>query len=267
MADRWLQGIFLGYRKSSSSYILGIDTGIATSRAVQRRPLENRWDLEAISQLKATPWSTMVRRDPEVYFEQEAPRDEPAVEVEPATNPHRLRLDLKDFTQHGFSANCRQCDHMQQHRSAKGGLQHTDTCRSRMMVEIGKSVAGQARLARCEERITEALARVVERSDLDDQRARRVGEPVANSAPLPTGPSTQPTAMDNAHDDMPNLAPVPTTAISDDVFSHDAAQEQQQNNDDDMDDQADGGMDVDNIDRVMLFEAEGDVRVAGCVIP
>jgi hypothetical protein len=55
VSERWLSGIFLGYKRSSNSYVIGVDEGIATSRAVQRRPLENRWELEAISQLKATP--------------------------------------------------------------------------------------------------------------------------------------------------------------------------------------------------------------------
>ena len=102
VGERWLPGLFVGYKKDSNSYIMATATGTVTSRAVQRRPLENRWDEGAISQLATTPWEQRPRRGPDVHFEQSAPRDEPAKQADAPSNPHRLRLDLKDFIEHGF---------------------------------------------------------------------------------------------------------------------------------------------------------------------
>ena len=150
VGDRLLQGIFLGYKKENSAYIIGTDGGTATSRATQRRPLENRWDEAAISQLATTPWQQRPRRGPEVHFEVEAPRDKPVPDDRAPTNPRRMRLNLSDFLEHGFSVGCRQCEYMQRHRIAKGRLAHTDTCRARLMAEMGKTVAGQLRLEQAE---------------------------------------------------------------------------------------------------------------------
>jgi len=183
VSERWLSGIFLGYKRSSNSYVIGVDEGIATSRAVQRRPLENRWEMEAISQLKAPPWSTRAKRDHEVHFEQEAPKDEP-VKDDMAINPRRLKLMYSDFVEHGFTGGCKLCDYMQQYKKTKGGLQHTETWRARMMAELGKTVAGQLRLERCEDRINEALARHVEREDTRQSKAQAAGEPIREPTQL-----------------------------------------------------------------------------------
>jgi hypothetical protein len=184
MSYRWLQGIFLGYRRENSSYVVGTDTGVAYSRALQRRPVENRWSEEAASRLSATPWKSRPQKGPEVIFQEEAPKDEPAGEDAPS-NPRQMKLMLNDFKLHGFSATCRQCQWMQQHGAARGGLQHSVTCRARMMSEIGKSVVGQLRLQKHEERVDEALARHIERSVQDEARAAQAGDPPSSSA----GPS------------------------------------------------------------------------------
>ena len=101
-------------------------------------------------------------------------------------NPRRLKLYMADFRTHGFTVSCKQCDYMQRNNATKPGLQHTETCRARLMTELGKSVAGQTRLENCEERITQALARHVEEADL----ARQVGAPVAADAPPTTDGKT-----------------------------------------------------------------------------
>jgi hypothetical protein len=124
ISDRWLPGIFLGYRRDSNSYVMATDEGIVISRATQRKPLENRWDEAAISGITATPWSTRTRRAAEVRFDTAVPSSEP--KADPLyLDPRRLKLELKDFQEHGFTAECRQCDYLQQHGRNKGGLQHT----------------------------------------------------------------------------------------------------------------------------------------------
>ena len=55
MGARWLEGIFLGFSRSSNSYLIATEGGITTARSLYRRPLENRWITDRISQVAATP--------------------------------------------------------------------------------------------------------------------------------------------------------------------------------------------------------------------
>ena len=73
-----------------------------------------------------------------------------------------MRLHLQDFKKHGFTEGCKQCRYMETHGKAQGGLAHSDTCRARMMHELGKTVLGQQRLEQAEARINQALAKHVE---------------------------------------------------------------------------------------------------------
>jgi len=76
MAPRWAQGVFMGYARDSNSYVISTDEGIRTSRALMRRPVENRWNIEAVAAVQCTPWS--LRPTPE----------DPGVRLEPGLERH-----------------------------------------------------------------------------------------------------------------------------------------------------------------------------------
>ena len=57
MSARWKLGVFLGYNRESNAYLLANDDGVVTSRAVMRRPIENRWRADLVESITATPWS------------------------------------------------------------------------------------------------------------------------------------------------------------------------------------------------------------------
>ena len=42
MGSRWLEGVFLGYSRSSNTYIVATVDGVANVRSIYRRPAENR---------------------------------------------------------------------------------------------------------------------------------------------------------------------------------------------------------------------------------
>ena len=63
------------FGKSSNSYVAGTDDGVAAARTIYRRPLENRWSVERITRLTATPWSTRGKSDATVSF-MDAPTEE-----------------------------------------------------------------------------------------------------------------------------------------------------------------------------------------------
>ena len=70
MTSRRGQGIFLGYSRDSNANVIGTSDGIATARAVERRPLEDRWNALAVSSIQATPLSRMTKPDVETVFPQ-----------------------------------------------------------------------------------------------------------------------------------------------------------------------------------------------------
>ena len=43
MRTRWLEGTFLGFGRSSNSYVIGTDDGVVAARTICRQPSENRF--------------------------------------------------------------------------------------------------------------------------------------------------------------------------------------------------------------------------------
>ena len=68
MTNRSELGIFLGYDHSSNQYVYATQSGIHMSRSVQRRPLQERWQLTKIAEIKATPWNLKETRERGVMF-------------------------------------------------------------------------------------------------------------------------------------------------------------------------------------------------------
>ena len=68
MGSRWLEGVFLGYSRSSNTYIVATVDGVVNVRSIYRRPAENRWSFERVARIAATPWSTRERPEVEVEF-------------------------------------------------------------------------------------------------------------------------------------------------------------------------------------------------------
>ena len=87
---------------------------------------------------------------------------------------------------------------MERHGKAGVGINHSETCRARMMHELNKTAVGQERLEKAEERISEALARYIEEADKD----------AAPPTPADATPATHPTAA-------PSEGPQPAEANED----------------------------------------------------
>ena len=62
MAPRLLEGTFLGYKRSANTYLVANhNADIVEPRAVQRRPIQERWSAEILTEISATPWSNRPR--------------------------------------------------------------------------------------------------------------------------------------------------------------------------------------------------------------
>ena len=134
MASRMLPGMFLGYSRLSSAYRIAVSTGeIVESRAIQRRPLEDRWKVEELKAVSATPWSLRSVEKPSVIdFGIEKEKHDLPSESAPIV-PRRLKITMGTLREFGYTDGCRQCDHIRAFGEVKGGIPHGERCRTRIV--------------------------------------------------------------------------------------------------------------------------------------
>ena len=102
MGTKWLEGTFLGFGRSSNSYMIGTDDGVVAARTIYRRPLENRWSVDRITRLVATPWSPGDKSDATATFK-DAPTEEEKGNKRIESVPKAFRINYSDIVQHGFT--------------------------------------------------------------------------------------------------------------------------------------------------------------------
>ena len=182
MGPRLRDGIFLGYKRSSNSYVVADERGnVVESRAVQRRPMEQRWDRASIESLTTTPWNLRETADAKrVELGEEAPKHDVAEDKVPV--PRRLKITMKLLRQLGTTDDCPQCEHVRQFNETKNGLAHTEKCRKRLVEALEQTEEGATKLANTEERINRGVARVIEESDARRESVRPSSEPLAHDA-------------------------------------------------------------------------------------
>ena len=100
MGARRNEGVFVGYNRSSNTFIVLTEDGKKSVRSINRYPEQTRWSAEAISKIKATPWSEREIADPEVRF-QEPVADRQGVEVAAQGALKRFRINAADLQAHG----------------------------------------------------------------------------------------------------------------------------------------------------------------------
>ena len=185
MGAQGREGVFLGYSRTSNTYIVGNSEGITKTRSITRRPLSERWRVDALAGIQATPWSIRDKAQARARFAEAAPVAGPTAETTAPRMPKRFRINQQDVMEHGYTENCQQCDHMQRYGRARAGGQHSNMCRERILKAIGESDAGRARLAAHEERTDRAFAEQIEHAD------RHQPEPAPAPAPVEFMPAGQ----------------------------------------------------------------------------
>ena len=158
MGTRWLEGTFLGYSRSSNTYVIATKDGVTTARSLYRRPMANRWNHERVAAIAATPWS--VREKP--VAAQLADNAEATTELteppQPGPMPQAFRIAYQDLVEHGFTRDCPQCEHNELHGKSRPGLSHTNPCRKRLLDALLTTPSGRQRLEAYEQRIDKAIA-------------------------------------------------------------------------------------------------------------
>ena len=164
MGTKWLEGIFLGFSRSSNSYTICTDDGVTHARSIYRRPLENRWVPDRTMSLTATPWLIRNKADVTASFPDVAGEEAPAPRrIE--SMPRAFRINYQDLVTHGFTDGCPQCEHNARHQTGKKGTTHTQACRQRMLDALMSTPEGRVRLEAFEERVDHAMADRIEAAE------------------------------------------------------------------------------------------------------
>ena len=158
MGSRWREGVFLGFNRSSNTYIVATSEGVANVRSLYRRPAANRLDFEAISKIAATPWSTRDKPEAEVRFQDPDGEHREAATRNICPVPKAFRINYADLTTYGFTKDCPQCDFNMLHQKSKPGQAHTAMCRRRILDAMMATPEGRRRLEVYEDKVDHAIA-------------------------------------------------------------------------------------------------------------
>ncbi len=161
---RWSDGVSVGYSRSSYTFIVMPEDGKKAVISISRYPEQTRWSAEAISKIKATPWSELEIADPEVRF-QEPVVDRQGVEVAAQGALKRFRINAADLQAHGCTDGCPQCGHIRRYGRGRAGGIHSDHFRERLLKAIGDTALGRQRLDDYDERVNRAMAEQIERAE------------------------------------------------------------------------------------------------------
>ena len=149
--------------------------GIRMARSLLRMPQPQKWLLEAIRAVSATPWSEHEAREPGVI--QHDPAIEPAVRPEEKiVQTRRVYIRQADLVKHGYTKNCPRCQHIMTHGANTGTMPHSEECRRRIMEEIGKTPEGRARIEKMAARSEQFLEDHARRQDAQADSSAQGGE-------------------------------------------------------------------------------------------
>ena len=183
MGTKWSDGVFLGYHRSSNSYLVCSDKGVTTCRSVARRPIEHRWCADTLSQVQATPWSLYAKPESEVRFHEPAPGGSSG-DVETAARPalRRMRINKADLDKYGYTAECPTCRHVELYGKSKPGTPHTETCRRRIIEAMSQDEVGKQRIAEYDLKVDREIAERIGEADRGRDRPAPA-EPAGSGAP------------------------------------------------------------------------------------
>ena len=160
-------GTYVGIDRRTGQYMLHTGEGMVYARTVFRLPEANKWDKDELAKIKATPWSLHTPKDPEVVFKEKKDveqQEETKSKITIARQPH---LKASDFVEYGLTRGCPKCDHEISYGPGRTGKPHSQACKLRMIAELAKTPAGQARIAAASERLDRTVRELGEQHRTD----------------------------------------------------------------------------------------------------
>ena len=196
--SRFRSGVFLGIDQRTGQYMIYGDDVVHLARTVTRVPESEKWQKDALANVKLTPYNMHVPTEPEVVF-REKPNEGNDVPVDRMQLARQLYLKPDDFLGEqgcGLTRGCPKCDYFLRHQQW-GTKPHSKTCRDRVTNEIAKTAAGKRRIAAATSRLDSTIA------DLGQQYREDVPQGELNGDVVADLPATT--------DDPPAFLPIPTS--------------------------------------------------------
>ena len=161
------EGVFLGYDRTNHTFTVSLEDGqLVSARSVTRRPERERWNAEALSNVRAIPTDRKTRQERErVKFQDGAVETGATAEAAPSRAAREMRIDRRDLEEHGYDGDCSQCKHILKYGKAQRGQTHTAQCRKRLIEAMSKTESGRIRIEANEERVTRTMAEQIEHGD------------------------------------------------------------------------------------------------------
>ena len=136
LEPRWMRGVYLGLDPDSLERICGTDKGCIASAQLRRVPEEERYDSQAISQVRGFPWKPIPDHESDglempagIAVIPDTPEhpSAPVVPVEHGVDvgPRRYYITSRDLEKYGYTQGCPACAAIRakKHRvSAEHGL-------------------------------------------------------------------------------------------------------------------------------------------------
>ena len=171
LSSTWEDGVYLGVRGRSGEIIVADGKGVWKTRSVQRKPIGDRWDARSADLVKDVPWRCREEdpnedgEKPEVIklSTEQVKAERETVET---TATRRVRIDKKDFEEHGYSARCPGCLAMLRGTTRQS---HSQECRNRME----KNIDGTQKAETAKRKLDEFLGDALEKEDRNRARKER----------------------------------------------------------------------------------------------
>ena len=104
-----------------------------------------KWDVEAVKGVAATPWSTHEPTVPKVIRLDKAEAEPPCEERAAAVRRLYIKQEYLDL--YGYTQHCPKCQSIIVHGSeARSNVPHSEQCRARIAAEVAKTEEGRERL-------------------------------------------------------------------------------------------------------------------------
>ena len=110
---KWMPGLWLGKPWGAITHRIWTGDRTIEAYAVQRRPRDERWSLEELMKVTATPWQwePELLRAPEepIVIQGGGPAPDQVVQEEELRGPNPMHITRADLEKWGYTLGCRRC--------------------------------------------------------------------------------------------------------------------------------------------------------------
>ena len=196
----WETGIVVGYRSNSGEFMVANQAGVYKTRNIRRKPVEERWDKDAVEGLKFTPWRVreQAARDTDQPLREQQLQPHVDIQVDESLNPdvpppkpaeaipRRVYITRAVLEKYGFTDGCLGCTNSAVRLT---GIVHSDECRKRIESAMHQDVVDKARLQESKRKREEFVSR-----HLGPDKVKRANVELKSAGTIQGGASEQPLA-------------------------------------------------------------------------